>query len=120
MRNGKRASIAHEPTRKAHAQSDLAAAGARYDAETAFAEAKGASDRLAAAGEGEKAGRAWVASVLQGEAVGAVDAKDLADSYIAWFQMRARWATAVQTMWSIRRTAPPVNSGGPFRRMMIE
>jgi outer membrane protein TolC len=80
---------------RAHAQSDLAAAGARYDAETALAEAKGAAERLAAAGEGEKAGRAWVASVLQGEAIGTLEARDLADSYIAWFQMRARWATAV-------------------------
>jgi outer membrane protein TolC len=80
---------------KARAQSDLAAAGARYDAETALAEARGAADRLAAAGEGEKAARTWVASVLQGEAIGTLEARDLADSYIAWFQMRARWATAV-------------------------
>jgi outer membrane protein TolC len=33
--------------------------------------------------------------VLQADAIGAAEAKDLADAYIAWFQMRARWAQAV-------------------------
>jgi outer membrane protein len=80
---------------KAHAQSDLAVAGARYDAETALADARAAQAKLGATAEGETAGRAWVASVLQANAIGTAEAKDLADAYIAWFQMRARWVQAV-------------------------
>ena len=34
-------------------------------------------------------------SVLQAEAIGTAESKDLADAYIAWFQMRAQWAQAV-------------------------
>ena len=81
--------------RKARAQSELAAIGARYDAETALAEATGARDKVAAAADGEKAGRTWLASVLQADAIGTAEAKDLADAYLAWFQMRARWAQSV-------------------------
>jgi outer membrane protein TolC len=80
---------------KAKAQSELAAIGARFDAETALAEATGARDKVAAATEGEKAGRTWLASVLQADAIGTAEAKDLADAYLAWFQMRARWAQSV-------------------------
>jgi outer membrane protein TolC len=80
---------------KAHAQAELAARGARYDADNALAEATHAHDKVAAASEGEKAARTWLASVLQAEAIGTTEAKDLADAYIAWFQMRARWAQAV-------------------------
>ncbi|MBX3160677.1 MAG: TolC family protein [Deltaproteobacteria bacterium] len=81
--------------RKAHALAKLAAAGAGYDAQTALAELVAAKEKVDAAREGEQAGRAWVASVLQGEAIGIVEAKDLADAYIAYFQMRARWLQAV-------------------------
>ena len=77
------------------AQSELAALGAGYDAETARSEAQSAHDKVVAAGEGEKAARTWLASILQNEAIGTAEAKDLADAYIAWFQMRARWATSV-------------------------
>ncbi len=80
---------------KAHAQADLAAIGASYDAETARAEASAAAAKVAAAAEGEKAARAWLASILQADAIGAAEPKDFADAYIAWFQMRARWAQAV-------------------------
>ena len=80
---------------KMHAQSDLALLGARYDAETALSEAAAAHAKVDAAGEGEKAARTWLAAVLQNEAIGTAEARDLADAYIAWFQMRARWATAV-------------------------
>lgn len=79
---------------KAHAQSDLAAIGARYDADTALAEATSARAKLDATADGDKAARAWLASVLQADAIGAAEAKDFADAYIAWFQMRARWAQA--------------------------
>jgi outer membrane protein TolC len=80
---------------KAHAQADLAAIGASYDARTALAEALAAHDKVASAADGEKSGRAWVASVLQADAIGAAESRDLADAYIAWFQIRARWAQAV-------------------------
>ncbi len=90
-----RVARARAEARKARAQSELAALGARYDADTALGEAASARDKVAAAREGEKAARAWLASVLQAEAIGTAESKDLADAYIAWFQMRARWAQAV-------------------------
>ncbi len=90
-----RVSRARAEARKAHAQSELAALGARYDADNALSEATAARDKVAAAREGEKAARTWLASVLQAEAIGTAESKDLADAYIAWFQMRARWAQAV-------------------------
>jgi outer membrane protein len=80
---------------KMRAQSTLAALGASYDAETAASEARAAKAKLEATTDGEKAARAWLASVLQNEAIGTAEAKDLADAYIAWFQMKARWAQAV-------------------------
>lgn len=90
-----RADRARAEAHKARAQSHLAEIGARYDAATAAAEATGAKAKLEATAEGEKAARAWLASVLQNEAVGTAEAKDLADAYIAWFQMKARWAQSV-------------------------
>jgi outer membrane protein len=81
--------------RKAHAQSDLAALGASYEAQTALSEATGAREKVAAAAGGEKAARTWLASVLQADAIGAAEPRDLADAYLAWFQMRGRWAQAV-------------------------
>ena len=85
---------------KMRAQSALAALGASYDAETAASESRAAKAKLDATTEGEKAARAWLASVLQNEAVGTAEAKDLADAYIAWFQMKARWAQAVY-QWNV-------------------
>ncbi|MDB4952480.1 MAG: Outer rane efflux family protein, partial [Myxococcales bacterium] len=90
-----RADRASADARRLHAQSDLAAIGARYDAETARSEAQSAHDKVVASDAGEKAARTWLASVLQNEAVGTAEARDLADAYLAWFQMRARWATSV-------------------------
>jgi len=86
---------ARAEAQKMAAQSALAAAGASYDAETAASEARAAKSKLETSAEGEKAARAWLASVLQNEAIGTAEAKDLADAYIAWFQMKARWAQAV-------------------------
>lgn len=80
---------------RAHAQADLAVIGASYDAQLALADATTARAKVEAAVEGDKAARAWLASVLQGEAIGATEPKELADAYLAWFQMRARWAQAV-------------------------
>lgn len=49
-----------------------------------------AKARLEALTKGEKAGKAWVASVLQADAIGAASAKDLADAYIAFFGARGK------------------------------
>lgn len=85
---------------KLHAQAQLAAVGASYDVENALAEAKAAKDKVTATVDGEKAARTWLAAVLQNEAIGTAEAKDLADAYVAWFQMRARWAAAVM-QWNV-------------------
>jgi outer membrane protein TolC len=107
---------ARADARKAHAQSDLAAVGARYDADNALAEARASHDKVAAAAEGEKAARTWLASVLQAEAIGTAESRDLADAYIAWFQIRARWAQAV-FQWNVAvvrldRAAGEFHAGG--------
>jgi outer membrane protein TolC len=80
---------------KMKAQSVLASLGATYDAEVAVSEARTAKSKVDATTDGEKAARAWLASVLQAEAVGTAEARDLADAYIAWFTMKARWSQAV-------------------------
>jgi outer membrane protein TolC len=92
---GARVSRARAEARKAHALSDLANLGARYDADNALIEATAARDKLAITSEGEKAARAWLAAVLQNQAIGTAEARDLADSYVGWFQTRARWAASV-------------------------
>jgi outer membrane protein TolC len=90
-----KASRARAQAKRAEAQAALARDGATFDARTAQAEAAAAKDRVDAATAGEASSKAWLASVLQGQAVGTVEAKDLADAYIAWFQMRARLFEAV-------------------------
>jgi outer membrane protein TolC len=90
-----RADRAKADAHKAHAQSELAALGAQYDAETALAEANAAHTKVDAAATGEKAARTWLASVLQNEAIGTAESRDLVDAYVAWFTLRAQWATAV-------------------------
>jgi len=79
---------------------DLADTGATLEARTAWAEASQAKARVAAADEGETAARGWLASVLQADAIGVAETRDLADAYIAWFQMRARLATAIM-QWNV-------------------
>ena len=112
-----RADRARAVAHKARAQSELAALGASYDAQTALAEVTAARDKVVAAKDGEKAARTWLASVLQAQAIGTGEAKDLADAYIAWFQMRARWATAV-VQWNVAvvrlgRASGEFRAGGP-------
>ena len=85
-RQGAQTARARADAKKAHAQADLAAVGARYDDESALAEATGAQDKLAARDEGQKAARTWLAAVLQAQAIGTAEPRDLADAYIAWFQ----------------------------------
>jgi outer membrane protein TolC len=90
-----KADRARAEAHKMKAQAELAAIGASYDAQLALSEARAAKAKLDATDEGEKAARTWLASVLQNQAVGTAEAKDLADAYIAWFQMKARWSQAV-------------------------
>ena len=113
---GARVARARAEAQKAHAQAELAAIGARYDADRGLADATAAHDKVAAATEGEQAARTWLASVLQAEAIGTAESKDLADAYIAWFQMRARWAQAV-FQWNVAvvrldRAAGEFHAGG--------
>ncbi len=86
---------AEAQARHADALAELARTGATLDVRTAYSEAARAKAKVDAATEGEKASRAWVASVLQNDAIGTAEAKDIADSYIAWFQMRARLMQAI-------------------------
>ena len=91
---------ARADARKSHEQSELAAIGARYDGDAALGEAKAAHDKVVASAEGEKAARTWLAAVVQAQAIGTAEARDLADAYIAWFQMHAQWAQAV-VAWNV-------------------
>jgi outer membrane protein TolC len=95
-----RTARAQADARRMQAQAAAVALGASYDALTASSEAQAAKVKVEATTEGEKAARAWLASVLQNEAVGTAEARDLADAYIAWFQMKARWAQAV-VQWNV-------------------
>jgi len=81
--------------RKAEALAELAVTGATLAAAAGNAELRGAQERLAAANAGELAAKGWLASVVQADAVGTAEAKDLADAYVAWFQMRGRVAQAI-------------------------
>ena len=90
-----RVARARAAAHKADDLRDLAKTGATLDAKTAWGEASQAKDRVTAAEEGETAARAWLASVLQADAIGTAETRDLSDAYIAWFQMRARLATAI-------------------------
>ena len=72
----------------------------QVDVERAHAQARSARARLEAARDGEKSARGWVASVVQAEAIGAVEAKDLADAYLAYFTLRGRYLQSVHD-WNV-------------------
>ncbi len=83
---------------EAHHADALAAwaeVGATLEARTAHTEASRARRRIEAATKGEEATRTWVAAVVQSDAIGTSETKDLADAYLAWFQMRARLMNAI-------------------------
>ncbi|MCA9677808.1 MAG: TolC family protein [Kofleriaceae bacterium] len=90
-----RVARAQASQRKAEELVELAGTGAALDAHTAWAEAHNAQDRLHAAEDGLAAAKAWRASVLQADALGLTETKDLADAFLAYFQMRARVVTAI-------------------------
>lgn len=97
--------------RRATAQVDLARMGATLDQRTAYAEAARAQRRVAAATDGENSSRAWVAALVQADAVGAAEAKDLAEAYLGWFQMRARLANAIM-QWNVATVRLERAAGG--------
>lgn len=75
---------------KAKATRQMAREGLAAEAEKTLAEARDAFETMKAGKVGEKHSKAWLASVLQSEAAGLVEAKDLADALLQYFMMRAR------------------------------
>lgn len=115
-----RADRASAEARRMRSQAQLADLGARYDADTALTEATAAHAKLGASKEGEKAARTWLASVLQNEAIGTAESRDLVDAYVGWFTLRAQWATAVAA-WNVAvirlgRAAGEFRAAGPRPR----
>lgn len=90
----------HAKRREAVATAEAARRQAKLDTSTAMAKAVLAKDRLAALEDGERAGKAWVASVLQADAIGGASAKDLADAYLAYFSARANVLESIHK-WNI-------------------
>jgi outer membrane protein TolC len=81
--------------RRAEHLSRAMVAQAGFQARAAHAELIRTRDQLAVARRGEKSARAWLAATLQGEAVGTVESKELADAYLAYFTARARTLEAI-------------------------
>ncbi|MCP4449598.1 MAG: TolC family protein [Myxococcales bacterium] len=75
--------------REAIATMEAAQRLSELDNTKALAKARLAQDRLKALKQGERATKAWVASVLQADAIGAASARELADAYLAHFASRA-------------------------------
>lgn len=97
---------------EAGAQLRVAGQAIRVDVARAHAEAQAARLELDAAAEGEKSARGWVASVIQAEAIGIIEAKELADAYIAYFALRARYLQAVHD-WNLALIRLRRAAGGP-------
>lgn len=85
---------------KAQALVEVADALTAFDVRSAYSEAANARERMNAAKRGSKSANAWVATVLQAEAIGAAEAKDLADALIAQFTLQARYVSSVYD-WNI-------------------
>ena len=58
--------------------------------QSVLARIRSADRRITTSKAGVKSAKAWVASVIQGEALGVVAPKDLADAYIAYFTVKSR------------------------------
>lgn len=106
-----RVARARAAARKASAQADLAKMGATLDQRTAYAEAARSKRRMDMATTGETAARAWVASLVQADAIGTAEPKDLAEAYLGWFGMRARLANAIQ-QWNVATVRLERAAGG--------
>jgi outer membrane protein TolC len=115
-----RARRARAQARRAEGLATLAKDGATHDARSAHAEAAAARDRVEAASTGETAARAWVAAALQNQAVGTIDAKDLADAYIGLFTISARRLSSI-FQWNVAvvrlsRATGEFHAGAPRRK----
>jgi outer membrane protein TolC len=66
-----------------------------FAVEQAHTRAVEAHARLEAAREGERSARGWVLSVVQADAIGTTQAKDLADAYLAYFTLHGRVAQSI-------------------------
>jgi len=75
---------------KARATLEMAKTGLPADAERLWSEARDARDRIKAATQGVRHSRAWLASVLQSEAAGLAETRDLADALLQYFVQRGR------------------------------
>jgi outer membrane protein TolC len=82
-------------SRRAAHMVEAAGRQATYQAHRAYVELERTRDRLAVARKGERSAKAWLASALQSEAIGAVETKDLADAYLAFFTARGRTLEAI-------------------------
>ncbi|MBL4634517.1 MAG: TolC family protein [Kofleriaceae bacterium] len=96
------ARVDRQRAKKHEAMATLAAAKrlATLADKSAMAQATQAKVRLAALKNGERAGKAWVASVLQADAIGAASAKDLADAYLAYFSAHSKLLQSI-FQWNI-------------------
>jgi outer membrane protein TolC len=106
-----RVARARAASRKATAQAKLAKMGATLDQRMAYAEAARSFRRVEAATAGEASARAWVASLVQADAIGTAEPKDLAEAYLGWFGMRARLANAIQ-QWNVATVKLERAAGG--------
>lgn len=75
---------------RAEATARMAREGLAAETERAWSDSRDARDRMKAARDGQRHARAWLASVLQSEAAGLAEPKDLADALLQYFAMRAR------------------------------
>ncbi len=98
---------AQAQARRAEALGQLAGDLAAFEVGRAYAQARAARDRLEAAERGLTSARGWVASVMQAEAIGAIESKDFADALVAFFTIRARQAQSAYdwnlAIFSLRR-----------------
>jgi outer membrane protein len=104
-----RVAQARAQTRRAAAVARGARRLTRFEVERAYQEARHARERLTAAQRGEASARSWLASVVQADAVGVVEAKDFADAYIAFATLRARMLQGTHdwnvALWALRRAS---------------
>jgi outer membrane protein, multidrug efflux system len=89
---------AHVQSQRAQWQAAGAATVADLERSNARAVLNAAKTKVAATAEGEVAARAWVASIVQAQAIGTAEPREMVDAYLAWFQMRARWAAAASDL----------------------
>lgn len=73
----------------------VASDAVRFDVERAFVRAMQAKARWTANRDGASSTRAWIASVMQAQALGLAEAKDLADAYLAHFTVQSRLLKSV-------------------------